>query len=376
MSDFLSNLAARSLGTGETIQPRIPPVYEPYRRESGLRTARARSRQIEPEAGREVPHETGLVADEPPVDAERHSRPAHPPERLEVAKSGGLTAHHSAPSPAATPPAPASPAPSVSSPRAASSVLTPLAKLAPEAGHSAFQTAPEPASAAEVGSAEPFPKVQAPPKARITPEHRPAPETRTSREVEPAPQFKTPETPDVAPAPSSSNAVTHSGPPGQLPTGAFRVETRSSSPPASPELTASSPKPRNIARRVMTGPARPQEDPESARPSVQEHPPSSSERQPDGPSLRSHRGETLEPSAAPAPAVRVPVPSLAQTPAFPAKPVSRTDHSSDSPVRITIGRVDVRAVFPEQPARRTQPPRSRSTVSLDDYLKQSNGGKR
>jgi hypothetical protein len=36
MSDFLSNLVARSLGTLEVIRPRVPSLYEPYRRESGL----------------------------------------------------------------------------------------------------------------------------------------------------------------------------------------------------------------------------------------------------------------------------------------------------------------------------------------------------
>ena len=33
MSDFLSNLAARSTGSAETIQPRVPALFEP----SGVR---------------------------------------------------------------------------------------------------------------------------------------------------------------------------------------------------------------------------------------------------------------------------------------------------------------------------------------------------
>lgn len=45
-------------------------------------------------------------------------------------------------------------------------------------------------------------------------------------------------------------------------------------------------------------------------------------------------------------------------------------------VRVSIGRVEVRAVFPEQTVRRPAPPRSRPTVSLDEYLNKASGGKR
>ena len=36
MSDFLKNLVGRSLGTIEVVRPRVPSIYEPYRRGSGL----------------------------------------------------------------------------------------------------------------------------------------------------------------------------------------------------------------------------------------------------------------------------------------------------------------------------------------------------
>lgn len=45
-------------------------------------------------------------------------------------------------------------------------------------------------------------------------------------------------------------------------------------------------------------------------------------------------------------------------------------------VEVSIGRVEVRAVFPEPATRRAAPPRSRPTVSLDDYLSQRHRGKR
>ena len=45
-------------------------------------------------------------------------------------------------------------------------------------------------------------------------------------------------------------------------------------------------------------------------------------------------------------------------------------------IQVTIGRVEVRAVFPEAPVRRPSPNPSQSTVSLDDYLNQRHRGKR
>jgi len=39
-------------------------------------------------------------------------------------------------------------------------------------------------------------------------------------------------------------------------------------------------------------------------------------------------------------------------------------------IRVTIGRVDVRAVLSEQPARRAQPEAHKPAVSLEEYLKQ------
>jgi hypothetical protein len=51
--------------------------------------------------------------------------------------------------------------------------------------------------------------------------------------------------------------------------------------------------------------------------------------------------------------------------------------ASPSPaIRITIGRVEVRAIMPASPAPASRPPAPPPTLSLADYLKQRNGGSR
>jgi hypothetical protein len=52
------------------------------------------------------------------------------------------------------------------------------------------------------------------------------------------------------------------------------------------------------------------------------------------------------------------------------------DTASEPAIRVTIGRVEVRAVFPDQAVKRTPPPRFRPRVSLDDYLSRGSGGRR
>ncbi|HSB10233.1 MAG TPA: hypothetical protein VLM38_12170 [Blastocatellia bacterium] len=66
---------------------------------------------------------------------------------------------------------------------------------------------------------------------------------------------------------------------------------------------------------------------------------------------------------------------------LPIKPAVRTvthaPANAEAPpaIRVTIGRVDVKAIMPQTPAPRPAPARPRST-SLADYLKQREGGKR
>ncbi len=81
MSDFLTNLVGRSLGTLEVVRPRVPSIYEPYRRGSGLLGANPGlpARDIESEP----PVETGLESGPNPIPSSQtpklRTRPPHPP---------------------------------------------------------------------------------------------------------------------------------------------------------------------------------------------------------------------------------------------------------------------------------------------------------
>lgn len=49
--------------------------------------------------------------------------------------------------------------------------------------------------------------------------------------------------------------------------------------------------------------------------------------------------------------------------------------ANEPAIRVSIGRVEVRAVFPPPPPRRVEPVRPKPSLSLDDYLKQRNRGR-
>ncbi len=53
-----------------------------------------------------------------------------------------------------------------------------------------------------------------------------------------------------------------------------------------------------------------------------------------------------------------------------------TNGSTEPAVHVTIGRVEVRAIFPDPPARRLPMAKPRPTLSLDEYLKQRDRGER
>jgi len=54
---------------------------------------------------------------------------------------------------------------------------------------------------------------------------------------------------------------------------------------------------------------------------------------------------------------------------------SHISQASEPSMRVSIGRVEVRAIFPTPPPRSAQPTRPKPSLSLDDYLKQRNRGR-
>ncbi len=314
MSDFLSNLAARSLGIPEVIRPRVPSLYEPYRRNTGLLGARPsfRSQETNPEPQ----HETGLVSD---------GDTAHTDDRITQPRAR----------------APSPPSRGVES-----------AELIPEA---------RPADGFEGPDVE-----------------RPARLSLSSRE-------------GACPDPHAALGISR--------TKAPTIESNSSSvsPPAvhepivrvaitRPDGTGSVLTPPSNTGRIMPEGVRPSKDPEPVDRSAFWHPRQSAEPTPDLSSRRLRPGE-LAPRGVELPegsavysarsatgVVRPPVGPRSGTVKIPAA-VPNTN-ASEPPIQVTIGRVEVRAIFPEPPARRIPPSRSRPTVSLDDYLKRSNRGQR
>ena len=88
-------------------------------------------------------------------------------------------------------------------------------------------------------------------------------------------------------------------------------------------------------------------------------------------SLLAPEAQLLKPASAIPQDRAAPLSSAAPSPAEPAG----TQESAPT-IKITIGRVDVRAITPAQPTPRRAPATRGPALSLDDYLKQRSGGQR
>jgi hypothetical protein len=106
---------------------------------------------------------------------------------------------------------------------------------------------------------------------------------------------------------------------------------------------------------------------------------------PTAPPVRSARGSSEPKSAtppAPAPLTKVvapahaTIPRISPAPSSPERARSADNASSPRPVHITIGRIEVRAVHPPPEPARHRPAPAAPKISLEEYLKQRNGGRR
>ena len=245
MSDFLTRLAARSLGVGELVRPRPVSLFEP----------RAAQPPLELDGDE--------IAAEPPTVAARQARPA----------------------------------------REAPRPTTP--------GH------------VQLRGSEP----QSPPRAL---------------EPTPAPEAAEPEKNALAPAPVAPA-------PADIVVAVQAARAEAAEPPADPAREARSPHPVTPVPARTSAPGRVRlrgSEPQSLRAS---DPPAALRRDPDEPSAE----PWLMPPP-PTPAVLPPPPAPAET----EPPV----------VRVTIGRVDVRAVLPPTPTEQPKP-RRRPRLTLEEYLR-------
>jgi hypothetical protein len=308
MSDFLSNLIGRSAGSLGVVRPRVPSIYEPDRPVGTFPGTLQRPLAVDVPSELEVQSEGDAAIERPRV------RPG-----LRMPQGDVDT--------------PASPAqvrdefhvpdarPEVAEQPAVLRVTASERKVFPDA------STPEQVMASEAGEASDATVIV-----------RPSSVPRLNIASEVLPTRGTP-SPEAAGGSDSPAALIHRS---------TRVPAQplTARPPLKPWLRPPARKEEiSISRAEPDRPAAPVEKEAHAvlQPPVEEpvfHPPA------------------VPPAAVPTNR-RTPDPATPSTPAEPS-------------IRVSIGRVEVRAVFPEPAERRAPAPKARPTVSLDDYLNRQN----
>ncbi len=380
MSDFLSNVAARALGTAEVVQPRIPSLFEPYRANEGPFVTRTASSFVDADPGSEKPasrtherHESRTFAmprtpgaepfyshaptapqqqaqfppkdsteienpAQPLVSGEKPTHHAWPPQPTQASIAGSAPAIHEHPSLAA--PSEVSPlasAQAVRPPGTQNSQALPVPVRAESLSESARQPVAKPAvrppraHAIESTFGSAVPSLR-----RAVDASSPLPAPRPLS-AEPAPAVNEPQARARANEPTAN-------PPNHLPA-------------AKPDFTA---RLDFLDRQLASLPT--------------QIPPQESLRRPKTPVQPGQPSPEIRPRTAMEPAVRPPVALRGEAAKTPAELPAASP--AEPPIQITIGTVEVRAVFPEKPAPRAHSRRPKPGVSLDDYLKQPSRGSR
>jgi hypothetical protein len=306
MSDFLTNLVGRSLGTLAVVKPRVPSIYEPYRRGSGILGVQQTSIATEASLGSAIEPAPG---DDPSATSISHRN-----NNLALQADGSAEPARRSPPPRAT---------------------IPVADAHSEdlAGKN----------------------VRGRREATAEPTRMPIPTaTHSSTTLPPAPDLPVEARPDFTPTEGELRGTIEG-----VRSVADSPHARSIRPVYPPHLPNTTTTRGNLleASPRTTGNSD-QANPASPRTYV---PPSA-------PSLVAQNASAI-PSV-----IRPPLASRSAERSHPTSlPVSGPPQSS---IQVSIGRVEVRAVFPEPAARPSPVPRSRPTVSLDEYLKQGSRGKR
>jgi len=421
MSEFLRNLAARSLGSSETIRPRVRSRFEPIRSEDGLLAARTPPGE---ESLEDNPAAEGAEADEASAAREPVEKPvraARPADLSPPRPSPSPPSAEAVPEPLPTPPAsrstaranspPMPPAPSEpileakripgsetvgSSTPARRRVAETVTQRAQKTGNVTEIDSTE----AETGHAVESAIAQGRETNEGAMQSRTEQEARTGRQTRSAP--------GLPPSKPGSGLIV--SPTARTPSLLEQVNERPARASFIPS-TRSETQPRMFSSQA-TEPARSDEaptgqsqpkPPRRAMP-MRVEPAHTGEVFQDG--LRRESGAetedtsrrpwpgdalTLKPDLRPdlfirpAPSQETATPAtgseLAAAAARPAAanlpaPQTSANGAPEPEIRVTIGRVEVRAVFPEQPVKRSVPPRFRPSVTLDDYLSRGSGAKR
>ncbi len=399
MSDFLSNLAARSKRTLETIRPRVPSRFEPIRGDDGLLAARTPPREETPEHN---PEARGAEGDEVSAAMESVEKRAVP-KPLPTQPAARRTARASSP---------------VAPPTTNESVLQAkeipgsetVGSFTPPRRTVAETITPRVQNAGNVPKIEPT-EVQAGQavesalaQSRETNEE--AVQSRTDREARTGRRTRS-AVPLGASSPNAPDAGLIVSPtvrtpalPGrinEIPVRApFIASTRSEIEPRILSSQATEPAHGDAAPTGQSQPEHSQAKratPMTVEPARTRGVFQDSSRRESGPETEDAPGRRwpgdalpLKPdlSIRPVPrqetailATGAEVAAAAARPAAANRPALQAPADGAEPeIRVTIGRVEVRAVFPEQPVKRSAPPRFRPSVTLDDYLSRGGGAKR
>jgi hypothetical protein len=418
MSEFLTNLAARSRGILETIRPRVPSRFEPIRRVDGLLAGRTASGE---ERLEDNPEEVGGAGDvaasaatDPTEKRPPGSRPTGPRDLSPRFANPSPAPAQFVPEPMATRAAPGANSPmNVPTPR--DPVLQ--AKRIPGSETASF-------SAPDIRALRTVADTVTP--SRQNPVHRSGVEPTASGTVQPVETAVT-QRRETDEGSMQSRGVQQVRPAQSLrlsgrnaPDGGLIVSPTIRNPARPEQMRARSARAASIASsgseiepRMRSSRAKDtwpddqvavvQSPPARATPMTVE--PARAEGAFKGSfRLESGRPEiegapdrpgpadalTLKPQPIPDLAIR-PAPrqematlasgaELAEATTRPAAPKSPPQTfagtASEPAIRVTIGRVEVRAVFPEQPVKRSAPPRFRPSVTLDEYLNRGSGAKR
>jgi hypothetical protein len=358
MSDFLSNVTARALGTAQVVQPRIPSLFEPYRANEGPFVTRTawNSADAAPEA--EESRGTARIAgpqtsDAEPFQAQSPTLP-QPQRRTQFDPNDTRAAENPAQPPVPAQPAAQGPSHPESRSFAARSEVSPPGPArtnpvrlgeAPQSPASSPAARPPGTAHGEAHSATG--------RAVSESESNPAHEQSVLGPASP-PMAKPAVRPPVVLAMESSGPMAAAPPPTAAP--APGVNAPKAIAPAVKSESAAGADLQDY--RLVAGPARIRRPESLRRPSDQAE----------------QRDVEVQPRAA---TVSVVAPTAINRGDTARAPVALPAQSpAGLPVEITIGTVEVRAVFPEKPAPRAPSRRPKPGISLDDYLKRSSRGAR